>query len=119
MVRAIRGAVQIERDEKSLVASGVVEMIEKIVTENKIEIEDIVSIFFTVTGDITSINPAAALRADSGYEDTPLFCAQEPETTGSMPRVVRVLVTCNNFDKTKKAKHVYLNGAERLRPDLS
>ncbi|MBI9105506.1 MAG: chorismate mutase [Spirochaetales bacterium] len=118
MVRAVRGAVQVEADEKPLVAAGITKMITQIVDDNLIKVHDIVSIFFTVTGDIKSVNPAAALRTEDGWADTPLFCAQEPNTEGAMPRVVRVLVTCNNFKADQKVKHAYLGGAVSLRPDL-
>jgi chorismate mutase len=119
MVKAVRGAVQIESDEKGLVASAVKKMIEEIVLVNGINIPDIVSIFFTLTSDIKSVNPAAALRTGVGFEHTALFCAQEPDTEGALPMIVRVLVTCNNFKAEQDVRHVYSGGAEALRPDLN
>ncbi len=119
MVKAVRGAVQIEADDKNEVTAVVREMISEIISENEIDKADIVSIFFTATVDIRSTNPAAALRSGGGFEDTPLFCAQEPDTEGAMPRVVRVLVTCNNIEAGQNIKHIYKGGAEKLRPDLN
>lgn len=119
MIKAVRGAVQVEADDKEKVSAVVREMISQIISQNKIETADIVSIFFTSTDDIKSVNPAAALRMGGGFEDTPLFCAQEPDTEGAMPRVIRVLVTCNNFEADQNIKHIYSGGAEKLRPDLN
>ena len=119
MVKAVRGAVQVEADERGLITSEIKKMIEEIVSSNKIEVPDIVSILFTVTGDLKSVNPAAALRAGGDFADTPLFCAQEPETAGALPMMIRVLMTCENCDNEQVIKHVYTGGAEKLRPDLS
>jgi len=119
MVKAVRGAVQVDSDDKNMISSEITGMLKQIITVNNIEIPDIVSIFFTVTTDLKSVNPAAALRAGGGFADTPLFCAQEPDTQGAMKRVIRVLLTCDNLEPARKMSHIYLGGAEKLRPDLS
>ena len=116
MVTAVRGAIQIEADDSSLISRSVVKLIETIVAENKIAEGDIVSIMFSQTKDITAINPATALR-ETGFAGVPLFCSQEPEYSGSMPRIVRVLITYN-LDGKKDPTPVYLGGAEKLRADL-
>jgi len=119
MVKAVRGAVQVDSDDKNVISSEISRMVEQIITLNNIEIPNIVSLFFTVTSDLKSVNPAAALRAGGGYEEVPLFCAQEPDTQEAMKRVIRVLLTCENVEYDQKMKHVYLGGAAKLRPDLS
>lgn len=115
-VRAVRGAVQIERDTADLINKYVGELINKIITENSINKNRIISIQFTVTKDLRSKNPASALRK-YGYETIPLFCSQEPDVDGAMERVIRVLITFET-DGYSSYSPVYLNGAERLRPDL-
>ena len=88
---------------------------------NKIQAEDIVSLQFTITDDITVLNPATALRrGDCGLDITqvPLFCSQEAKIDGGMKFVVRALLTAYN-DKDIERRNVYLNGAEKLRPDFS
>ena len=119
MVKAVRGAVKFAVDEKEKIKSRIQYLVSEIVSENSIEEEKIISIIFSVTKDLRSINPAAALRAGGGFNMTPLFCSQEPETDGAMTRVVRVLVTFERNDNNKRAlKYIYIDGAEKLRPDL-
>ena len=119
MVKAVRGAVQIDDDRAELITDGISAMIKQLMVRNRLKERNIISILFTVTGDLKSINPAAALRSNGGWADIPLFCAREPEITGGMKRVVRVLVTCRGISKKKKLKPVYIGGAELLRPDLN
>lgn len=68
-----------------------------------------------MTGDIRSRNPATAARA-AGWK-VPLFCVREAEFDGSPPMVLRVLVAFRGASGIE-ARHVYLDGAEKLRPDL-
>ena len=77
---------------------------------------DLISIVFSQTRDLNEANPASALR-EIGYSDVPLFCTQEPEYKGSMPGVIRVLVSFNCAEK-RKVIPVYLDGAEALRTDI-
>ena len=93
----------------------------------KIQAEDIVSLQFTITDDITVLNPATALRKGNPGLDVsqiPLFCSQEAKIDGGMPFVIRALLTAyvelneDTGGKLPERHNVYLNGAEKLRPDL-
>lgn len=112
---AVRGAVCCENTRESIVLSvgGLYRALSDVngYTEN-----DIVSVQFTVTDDLTAINPASALRKAGLADSVPLFCSAEPRVEDSLPFVVRVLVT---FYGKRKPKALYLDGAEVLRPDLS
>ena len=116
MVKSVRGAVKIAEDKPEQIMSGVSELIKAIYTKNTIKEKNTISIQFTQTKDIASINPARALRS-IGFKDVPLFCSQEPEYEGSVPKIIRVLVTYRCW-KWKKAIPVYIQGAEKLRRDL-
>jgi chorismate mutase len=115
-VRAVRGAIGIDANEGELIRRGVVELVEAIEEKNRIVTDSYVSIVFSQTHDLTALNPATALRS-RGYESVPLFCTQEPDYHGSVPRIIRVLVTWYAPDGFMPVP-VYLNGAERLRSDL-
>ena len=119
MMKAIRGAIQFAEDDKQKISDRVQFLLKKLLKENEISEQDIISIFFSITNDLKSINPAAALRAGGGFAATPLFCAQEPDTEGAMPRVIRVLITCEYSGELNAINHIYLDGAEKLRPDLN
>jgi len=115
--RAVRGAVQIEEDSEKFIETGVEKLIKELVALNSLSEEHIISIQFSVTDDLQSKNPAAALRK-FGYESVPLFCSQEARVLNSMPRVIRVLIT---YEQPVAIRPVplYINGAEKLRPDLT
>ncbi|MCK5674201.1 MAG: chorismate mutase [Spirochaetales bacterium] len=113
-VKAVRGAIQIKKNEENKIEQGVLKMIKTIIDNNDIDINNIISIIFSQTSDLDAMNPAAALRTD-GFSEIPLFCTKEPEIIGSMKRVIRVLITT---ESDKNLKPVYLDGAEKLRLDL-
>lgn len=116
MVVAVRGATTVDTDNREEVILRVNEMVDTIYKNNNLKNFSVVSILFSITDDIISINPAGALRAGGGYEDVPLFCAQEPKSVNSLKKAIRVVITWNG-DGTK-TKPCYLHGAKILRPDL-
>lgn len=111
---AVRGAICSENDRES-VARDVPLLYRTILETNRISEQDIVSVNFTLTNDLTVLNPATALRLAGLAASVPLFCSAEPFIDGYLPRVVRILVT---YYGTSVPAPVYLNGAEALRPDL-
>lgn len=116
MISAVRGAICVKKDEKALIEDAVAKVYGTLLRENVMCDDDIAAILFTVTSDLRSRNPAGALRNRGYAEDVPLFCMQEAEIEGMMPRVIRVLLV---LKETKgKMTSVYLDGAEALRPDL-
>lgn len=117
----IRGAAGAENTKES-VTKSVIEMCSKLIAENNVRPENIVSIHFTLTKDLTVMNPAAALRrgGDCGIDvsNVPLFCSQEVEIEGSPEKMIRVLVTAY-LSRNSSVKHIYINGGEKLRPDFA
>ena len=116
MVKAVRGAVQLEEDTSNAMEKWIPLLVERTLQENSIHEEQLVSIIFSQTADLTACNPATALRK-IGYESVPLFCTIEPQYPESLPFTVRILITYN-AEKESKSVPVYLNGAEVLRKDL-
>ena len=117
---AFRGAVCVENTAESI-TENVCLMCRELFSRNSIEACDIVSLQFTITDDITVLNPATALRhGDCGIDSSeiPLFCSQEAKIEGGMRRVVRALLTAYYEPEKGPRQNVYLNGAEKLRPDL-
>jgi chorismate mutase len=117
-VRAIRGAVQLERDEREHLLASVDELIREILGQNSLATDDLISMLFTATPDLHSEFPALAAR-QLGIGDVPLLCAQELDIDGSMPRVIRVLVHAETDLAKTDVRHVYLRGAAALRRDLA
>ena len=117
-VVAIRGATQLASDDVAEMADAVTELLREMFERNSLTKDDLVSIFFTSTEDLISDFPAAAARKlDLG--DIPLMCAQEIPVTGSLPRVVRVMIHAYSTLKHGEVKHLYMRGAEVLRKDIA
>jgi chorismate mutase len=117
-VRAIRGAIQLEVDERDHVLSSTRELVSTILTANDLGRDDVISIMFTATADISSEFPAVAAR-ELGLGDVPLMCAQELVVAGAMPRVIRLMAHVNTTLPRDQITHVYLRGATALRRDLA
>lgn len=115
---AIRGAVCIPFDNPKDIDSGVSDMMRRLYEENNIGEEDIAFVLFSQTGDLKSKNAAAAFRQTGLAGRTPLFCVAEADISGSLRKVIRVLVLVAH-EKLSPARHVYINGAEILRPDYN
>ncbi|MEU9296051.1 chorismate mutase [Streptomyces sp. NPDC048266] len=114
-VRAVRGAVQLERDEAGHMREQVEELLTAVLARN-----DLISIWFTATPDLHSDFPAAAARGIGiGMADVPLLCAQELDIEGAMPRVVRLLAHVETDLPKSRIAHVYLGAAAALRKDIA
>ena len=115
----IRGATCCD-NTKEEITQYVCQMCNEIIEKNDLSTDNIVSIQFTVTKDLNALNPATALRTGPmryDMSEVPLFCSQEPDIAGGMEYVIRVLFLAYRQDYAVK-HNVYINGAERLRPDF-
>ncbi len=116
--RGIRGAITIETDTPEQIERATVELYSKIKELNKIQSEDISHIVFTLTKDLKSAYPAKFLRQHFDVQYVPLMCMNELEIDGSLKKCLRMLVVVNTEKSQKDIQHVYLGGAQKLRPDL-
>ena len=118
VLRGIRGATTVERDEPEQILSATRELLEEMLSANEIEVfDDIASIFFTCTPDLSSTFPAEAARV-LGMNLVPLICNQEIPVPGRLPRAVRVMMQVNTRKSQAEMRHIYLRDARTLRPDL-
>jgi chorismate mutase len=116
-VRALRGATTVDADTEAQIHERVAALLEQLWARNDVHHDDLISLIFTVTDDITSAFPAAAARR-VGLGDVPLICAREIPVPGSMPLCVRVLVHLESDKSRAELHHVYLERAKALRDDL-
>ena len=116
ILRAIRGATSVETDSSDDICARTTELLEEILARNPVAVDDIVSILFTATPDLTADFPAVAARK-LGLAATPLICCQEIGVQGAMARCVRVMMHCYT-DREQAVRHVYLHDARQLRTDL-
>jgi chorismate mutase len=116
-VRAVRGATTVDEDTPEAITERVVALLRRILERNELVEDDIISILFTATEDITSTFPATAARS-MGLGAVPLICARELAIVGSVPRCIRVMLHVTTERPRNDVHHVYLEGAQGLRDDL-
>ena len=117
MVRGIRGAIDVAENTAEAISAATARLLTAMLEANQLDEASLISAFFTVTTDLNAAYPAGAARA-LGWLDVPLLDAQEIEVPGGMPRVIRVLLHVDADRARADIRHVYLDGAARLRPDL-
>ncbi len=118
-VRGIRGATSIPANTKEEILSATREMLETILAENQgLLKEDIASIIFTTTQDVTAEFPPVAART-LGWSAVPMLCSHEIPVPGSLPMTIRVLIHWNTDKAQDEIKHIYLREAKKLRPDIA
>jgi chorismate mutase len=117
-VRAIRGAVQVEADDREAILEGTTELVSEVMSRNDLSTDDVISVLFTVTPDLTAEFPALAARK-LGFHDVPLICATEIPVPGAMPLVVRLMAHVDTGRPRSAIQHVYLRGAAALRLDIA
>ena len=117
-VRAIRGATQLDRDEREHLFERTAELVRAVLDANGIDQGALISVIFTCTPDLRSDFPAAAAR-EMGMGDVPLMCAVEVDVPGALPRVIRLMAHAELEVPRGEVQHVYLHGATVLRRDLA
>ena len=117
-IQAIRGAIQVDADEREAILEGTAELVAEVISRNELTADDVISVLFTVTPDLTAEFPALAARK-TGFHAVPLMCATEIPVPGAMPRVVRLMAHVETDRPRSEIQHVYLRGAVALRLDIA
>ncbi|HYE98303.1 MAG TPA: chorismate mutase [Planctomycetota bacterium] len=117
-VRGIRGAIDVERNERGEILARTRTLLETMIRENEVRTEDVAAAFFSLTPDLDAEFPAIAAR-ELGWTDVPLMCVQELDVRGAMEKVVRILLLVNTDRPASAVRHQYLGNTQRLRPDLA
>jgi len=116
-VRAVRGAIQVDSDSREEILDASAELVAEVLDRNELAGDEVISILFTMTPDLTAVFPAYAARK-MGLTDVPLMCAREIAVPGGMPRVLRLLAHVETDLSRTHIRHAYLRGAGALRTDL-
>lgn len=117
-VRGIRGATVVASDQADEILQATRELLMAVLECNPdLKTQDITSVIFTVSEDLSSAYPARAAR-DLGWHQVPMLCAREIPVPGGLPHCIRVLLHWNTDLPQDAVEHVYLGDAKILRPDL-
>ncbi|MDR2755727.1 MAG: chorismate mutase [Planctomycetaceae bacterium] len=115
-LRGIRGATTVEENTSGAILKGTRELLALMIRINNIEPDDVCSVLFTTTNDLNAEFPALAAR-QFNWMNVALMCGHEMEVPGSLRNCVRILIHWNTVKSADEIVHVYIRGAEKLRPD--
>lgn len=119
VVRALRGATTIDEDTPEQITERVGGLLKVLFDRNGVHTDDLISIVFNATDDVRSMFPAAgARRMFPGLAEVPLLNCRELDVEGALPRCIRVLAHLYTERSRDDLRHVFLEGATALRPDL-
>ncbi|TMW73594.1 chorismate mutase [Alteribacter natronophilus] len=119
MIRGIRGAATVDKNETAPMLDVTRNLIGHIVEKNSLRPEDICHIWITASPDLNATFPARALRDLEGFDRVPVMCAQEIPVEGALKKCIRMMVTAETPLGQDEIRHVYLGRAKALRPDLA
>jgi chorismate mutase len=114
--RGIRGATTAAANTAEDILEATDELMRVVISLNELQPDDVASIIFTTTPDLTATFPALAAR-ELGWNEVPLLCAHEMTVPGALTNAVRVLIHVNTTHTADEMRHVYLKGARQLRPE--
>ncbi|WP_019630617.1 chorismate mutase [Actinomadura atramentaria] len=117
-VRAVRGAIQVDADDRAEILSATTELVTAVMERNALTTDDVISVLFTATPDLTAEFPALAARK-LGFSEVPLLCAAEIAVPHALPRVIRLMAHIATERPRAEIQHVYLRGATALRLDIA
>ncbi|HVB41412.1 MAG TPA: chorismate mutase [Streptosporangiaceae bacterium] len=117
-VRAIRGAIQVDADERQVILDGTAELVTEVMDRNSLTTGEVISVIFSATPDLCSEFPALAARS-LGFQEVPMLCCTEIGVPRAMPRVVRLMMHVETAKSRSEMQHVYLRGAAALRLDIA
>jgi len=115
--RGVRGATTVAENSRDEILGETRKLLALMIRLNVIDSTDVASAMFSLTDDLNAEFPAFAAR-QLGWLDVPLLCTHEVNVPGSLRRCIRILVHWNTDLRQEQIKHVYINDAQRLRPDL-
>ena len=115
--RGLRGAITVEANTAEDILEATAELLQGLVAANDFGPEDVVSAIFSTTPDLNAAFPALAARERLGWHDVALLCTHEMAVPGALPQVIRVLIHLNTDRAPHELTHLYLKGAQALRPD--
>ena len=113
---ALRGATTTNGDTDFFIKDAVIELIQELISRNDLNQENIISITFSVTKDLTSCFPASIARKYFNFDKVALLDCQQMFVPNDINFCIRILALVY-LESDKESVHPYLNGSAKLRPD--
>ena len=113
---AIRGATTSDGNTNIFIKNAVIELIQEFISLNDLKKENIISITFTVTKDLTACFPASIARRYFNFDSVAFLDCQQMVVPEDVNFCIRMMALVNLKSK-RKPVHPYLKGSSKLRPD--
>jgi len=113
---ALRGATTTKGDTDFFIKDAVIELIQELITQNDLNQENIISITFSVTKDLTSCFPASIARKYFNFDKVALLDCQQMFVPNDINFCIRILALVY-LESDKESVHPYLKESAKLRPD--
>jgi chorismate mutase len=107
----------VDVDEREHVLALTRALVAEVLEANRLAPDDVISLIFSATRDLSSVAPALAAR-QLGMDGTALLCLQEMFVVGSMPQVIRLIAHVETDRTAAQLQHVYHRGTHVLRSDI-
>ena len=112
----IRGATTASENSIKGIEVAVVELIDELISRNKLTKTNLLSIVFTSTNDLDACFPASIARKCNELDSVAFLDCQQMYVSNDVSFCIRIMAQVllpPNFP----VKHPYLRGASKLRPD--
>jgi len=113
---AIRGATTSDEDTDISIKEAVIELIQQFISLNDLKKENIISITFTVTNDLSACFPASIARKHFNFDSVAFLDCQQMMVPNDIRFCIRMMALVN-LKSYIKPVHPYLKGSSKLRPD--
>ena len=115
-VTFIRGATTASGNSVKEIEDAVIELIDELISRNKLIKKNLLSIIFTSTKDLDACFPASIARKCNGLDSVAFLDCQQMYVLNDVNFCIRIMAQVllpPNFP----VKHPYLRGASKLRKD--
>jgi len=112
----IRGATTASGNSVKEIEDAVVELIDELISRNKLIKTNLLSITFTATKDLDACFPASIARKCNGLDSVAFIDCQQMYVSNDIDFCIRIMAQVL-LPPNNPIKHPYLRGASKLRAD--
>ena len=112
----IRGATTASGNSVKEIEDAVVELVNELISRNKLIKANLLSITFTTTKDLDACFPASIARKFFGFDSVAFLDCQQMYVPNDVDYCIRIMAQVL-LPKNYRVSHPYLRGASKLRID--
>ena len=115
-VTFIRGATTASGNSVEEIENAVVELVDELISRNKLNKRNLLSITFTATRDLDACFPASIARKCNGLDSVAFLDCQQMYVSKDINFCIRIMAQVL-LPPNNSVNHPYLRGAAKLRTD--